>query len=165
MKDKILVLDFGGQYDLLIARRVREHRVYAEIKAYDKITVDEIASSGYSGIIFTGGPNSVCDASSPHFDPAVLSLGIPVLGICYGHQLMAYMAGGTIAASGAGSEYGKTVVHTDRCALFEGIPSQSVCWMSHTDGVTCLPEGFKSVARSDKCACAAMCDESRGAPC
>ena len=89
-QDKILVLDFGGQYNQLIARRVREQHVYAEIKPYSKITAGEIAESGYKGVIFTGGPNSVYDEASPHFDPAVLELGIPILGICYGAQLMAY---------------------------------------------------------------------------
>ena len=82
--EKILVLDFGGQYDQLIARRVRDLHVYAEIKAYNRITLREIAEEGYQGIIFTGGPNSVYDPSSPHYDPAILDAGIPVLGICYG---------------------------------------------------------------------------------
>ena len=89
--DKILVLDFGGQYNQLIARRVREQHVYAEIRAYNKITPEEIAENGYKGIIFTGGPNSVYEETSPHFDRTVLELGIPVLGICYGAQLMAWM--------------------------------------------------------------------------
>ena len=93
MEEKILILDFGGQYNQLIARRVREQQVYAEIKPYNKITAQEISAAGYKGIIFTGGPNSVYDETSPHYDPAVLDLGIPVLGICYGDQLMAWMAG------------------------------------------------------------------------
>ena len=92
--DKILVLDFGGQYNQLIARRVRNEQVYAEIKAYNRITPDEIKSVGYKGIIFTGGPNSVYDEKSPHYDKEILNLGIPILGICYGEQLLAYMAGG-----------------------------------------------------------------------
>ena len=91
--EKILVLDFGGQYNQLIARRVREHHVYAEIKPYNKITVGEITEIGYKGIIFTGGPNSVYDEKSPHYDPVILNSGIPILGICYGDQLMAYMTG------------------------------------------------------------------------
>ena len=90
--EKVLVLDFGGQYNQLIARRVREHNVYAEIKPYSRITVEEIKSAGYVGIIFTGGPNSVYDSASPHFSPEILDAGIPVLGICYGAQLIAYMA-------------------------------------------------------------------------
>lgn len=160
--DKILVLDFGGQYNQLIARRVRSEHVYAEIKPYNGITADGIREAGYKGIIFTGGPNSVYDASSPHVDPAVLGLGIPVLGICYGHQLMAYTAGGTIGPAGGGSEYGKTELDADGdCALFCGVPRDSVCWMSHTDCVLELPEGFRTAARTGKCAAAAICDEKR----
>ena len=159
--EKILVLDFGGQYDLLIARRVRENGVFAEIKPYDKITCDEIEAEGYKGIIFTGGPNSVYDSASPHYDPKILSLGIPILGICYGHQLTAYMAGGTIAPAMGGSEYGKTELVTDPCALFEGVPETSVCWMSHTDRVSVLPKGFRIIARTAMCSCAAMADEGR----
>lgn len=105
--EKVLVLDFGGQYNQLIARRVREHNVYAEIKPYSRITVDEIKAAGYVGIIFTGGPNSVYDESSPHYSPEILDAGIPVLGICYGAQLIAYMAGGVVKTSGSKSEYGK----------------------------------------------------------
>ena len=97
--DKILVLDFGGQYNQLIARRVRAEQVYAEIKPYNKIAVEEIKESGYKGIIFTGGPNSVYNDASPHYDPAVLDIGIPILGICYGDQLLAYMAGGEITSA------------------------------------------------------------------
>ncbi|MDO4492769.1 MAG: glutamine-hydrolyzing GMP synthase [Clostridia bacterium] len=159
--DKILVLDFGGQYNQLIARRVRSEKVFAEIKNYDAITVEEIAAAGYSGIIFTGGPNSVYDPASPHFDPKVLTLGIPVLGICYGHQLMAYMAGGMIVPSESGSEYGKTTVFMKNCPLFEDIPTESVSWMSHTDYVSVLPEGFTAVAHSAKCPCAAMANEKQ----
>ena len=144
--DKILVLDFGGQYNLLIARRVREQHVYAEIRPYNKISVEEIRNEGFRGIIFTGGPNSVYDPLSPHYDPAVLSLGIPILGICYGHQLMAWMAGGEIASAGSTSEYGKTALHIHPSPLFEGIPENSVCWMSHTDYVRTVPEGFSVTA-------------------
>ena len=157
--EKILVLDFGGQYNQLIARRVRSEKVYAEIIPYNKITCDEIVKAGYRGIIFTGGPNSVYDLSSPHFDPAVLTLGIPVLGICYGHQLMAYMAGGKIAPAECGSEYGKANLTHGDCPLFKDVPKKSVCWMSHTDSVKVLPEGFRVTATTDACDCAAMCDE------
>lgn len=159
--DKILVLDFGGQYNQLIARRVRSERVYAEIKSYDAITAADIKAAGYNGVIFTGGPNSVSDENSPHFDAAVLSLGIPVLGICYGHQLMAYMAGGEIVSAMSGSEYGRTEVYADKCALFEGVPEKSVFWMSHTDYVKRVPEGFRVTAHTDSCPCAAMADEER----
>lgn len=161
MQEKILVLDFGGQYNQLIARRVREQQVYAEIKPYNKITSQQILDAGYKGIIFTGGPNSVYDPASPHFDPEVLNLGIPVLGICYGDQLMAWMAGGEIASAESGSEYGKTVVYTKECVLFRDVPASSVCWMSHTDYVKTAPAGFKIIAHTDKCPCAAMCDEER----
>ncbi|MBP0990748.1 MAG: glutamine-hydrolyzing GMP synthase [Oscillospiraceae bacterium] len=159
--DKILVLDFGGQYNQLIARRVRAEQVYAEIKPYNKITPEEIKETGYKGIIFTGGPNSVYDKESPHYDPAVLNLGIPILGICYGEQLMAYMAGGEIAPAENGSEYGKTAVFTEKNVLFEGVPEESVCWMSHTDYVKKLPEGFIASAHTEKCPSAAICDEKR----
>ena len=161
MEEKILVLDFGGQYNQLIARRVREQNVYAEIKAYHSITVSEIQAAGYRGIIFTGGPNSVYDEASPHFDPEVLNLGIPVLGICYGDQLMAWMAGGTVSSAESGSEYGKTTLYCQSCALFRDVPETSICWMSHTDFVSRVPEGFTVVATTDKCSCAAMAYESR----
>ena len=161
MEEKILVLDFGGQYNQLIARRVREQNVYAEIKAYHNITVSEIQAAGYQGIIFTGGPNSVYDETSPHFDPQILNLGIPVLGICYGDQLMAWMAGGTVSSAESSSEYGKTTLRCKPCALFRDVPETSICWMSHTDFVSCVPEGFAVVATTNKCSCAAMADESR----
>lgn len=160
-EEKILVLDFGGQYNQLIARRVREQNVYAEIRPYHKITVREIADTGYRGIIFTGGPNSVYDEKSPHFDPAILDLGIPVLGICYGCQLMAWMAGGQVKSAENGSEYGKTMLHVEDTPLFHGIPHTSSCWMSHTDYICQPPAGFRVVARTEKCPCAGMADESR----
>ena len=161
MQEKILVLDFGGQYNMLIARRVREQHVYAEIRPYNRITPDEIREGGYRGIIFTGGPNSVYDSASPHYDPAILELGIPILGICYGQQLMAWMAGGEIASAESGSEYGKVTVRLSPCALFDGVPERSVCWMSHTDYVKTVPVGFAVTAVTDNCPCAAMADEAR----
>ena len=159
--DKILVLDFGGQYNQLIARRVRANSVYAEIKPYNKITTAEIAAAGYKGIIFTGGPNSVYDTKSPHYSPDILGLGIPILGICYGHQLLSYLAGGQIAAAQSGSEYGKTALYVKENKLFFGVPQQSDCFMSHTDYVKTLPEGFVSIATTDKCPSAAICNESK----
>ena len=161
MEEKILGLDFGGQYNQLIARRVREQRVYAEIKPYNKMTVESIRAEGYKGIIFTGGPNSVYDPASPHFDPKVLDMGIPVLGICYGDQLMAWMAGGEIAPAESGSEYGKTLVYAEKCPLFQDIPPEFTCWMSHTDYVRGLPSGFQVAARTEKCPCAAMYHEEK----
>ena len=159
--DKILVLDFGGQYNQLIARRVRSLSVYSEIKNYNKITAEEIKENDYKGIIFTGGPNSVYNPDSPHFSKDILSLGIPILGICYGHQLLAYLAGGTIASSDNNSEYGKTILFIKESTLLKGIKEESVCWMSHTDYVKELPEGFKITAYTNNCSCAAMEDVSR----
>ncbi|MBO6010898.1 MAG: glutamine-hydrolyzing GMP synthase, partial [Oscillospiraceae bacterium] len=159
--EKILVLDFGGQYDQLIARRVREQRVYAEIKNFDRVTTEEIVREGYRGVIFTGGPNSVYDPASPHYDPAILDAGIPVLGICYGAQLMAYMGGGEVSAAENSSEYGKTLLRAKDEVLFKDVPAVSVCWMSHTDFISRPPEGFEVVAKTDKCPCAAMADEAR----
>ena len=161
MEEKILVLDFGGQYNQLIARRVRDHHVYAQIKPYNKITPQEIQAAGYQGIIFTGGPNSVYDERSPHYDPAILNLGIPILGICYGAQLMAYMAGGVVSGAESSSEYGKTETFTDHSVLFRGFSNHSICWMSHTDYISQVPEGFRVIARTGKCPCAAMADERR----
>ena len=158
---KILVLDFGGQYNQLIARRVREQHIYAEIKPYNRITPAEIKEAGYSGIIFTGGPNSVYDLSSPHYDPAVLELGIPILGICYGCQLIAYMAGGKVEGAEDSSEYGKIELSVSDKALFSDVPAESVCWMSHRDYVSVLPEGFVNIAHTAACPNAAMADESR----
>ncbi|MCQ2742589.1 MAG: glutamine-hydrolyzing GMP synthase [Bacilli bacterium] len=159
--DKILVLDFGGQYNQLIARRVRSLSVYAEIVNYDKITPEEIKDRGYKGVIFTGGPNSVYDETSPHFSPDVLNIGVPVLGICYGHQLMAYMAGGKIESAKDQSEYGKTLLKVKKGTLFEGVPEESICWMSHTDYVSKIPEGFEITAVTDVCPCAGMQDDKK----
>ena len=159
--EKILVLDFGGQYNQLIARRVREESVYAEIRGYDKISLQEIKEAGYKGIIFTGGPNSVYEESSPHYDPALLDAGIPILGICYGIQLMAYMAGGVINTAAESSEYGKTEIKYSADTLFKGMPEESICWMSHTDHIIEPPQGFKITAHTEKCPCAAFADEKR----
>ncbi len=159
--EKILVLDFGGQYNMLIARRVRELNVYAEIIPYNKITTKQIKDADYKGIIFTGGPNSVYDENSPHYSPEILSLGIPILGICYGCQLIAWMERGEICSAGSVSEYGKIELTAKECKLFENIPEKSICWMSHTDYVTKLPESFRVTAYTKQCPCAAMADEDR----
>ena len=159
--EKILVLDFGGQYNQLIARRVREQQIYAEIVPYNKITPEEIKAAGYKGVIFTGGPNSVYDPASPHYDPAILEAGVPVLGICYGCQLMAYMGGGEICAAGEISEYGKTEVSHTPSLLFRDVPETSVCWMSHTDYVKTIPAGFSVSAVTAHCPCAAMENEGK----
>ncbi|MBQ7499433.1 MAG: glutamine-hydrolyzing GMP synthase, partial [Clostridia bacterium] len=154
--EKILVLDFGGQYNQLIARRVRDIGVYAEIMPYKKISVGKIVSEGYKGVIFTGGPNSVYDESSPHYSPKILNAGIPILGICYGCQLTAWMAGGTVSTAPV-SEYGKITVALDaESPLMKGIPRESTVWMSHTDYISKVPEGFEIIAHSLACPCAAM---------
>jgi len=158
---KILVLDFGGQYNQLIARRVRDQHIFAEIKPYNKITVDEIVAAGYAGIIFTGGPNSVYDPASPHYDPAILDACIPILGICYGCQLIAYMANGRVETAGSISEYGKVELTIGNDPLFDGVPTQSICWMSHSDYVSTVPDGFTATAYTASCPTAAMSDPSR----
>ncbi|MBQ6030030.1 MAG: glutamine-hydrolyzing GMP synthase, partial [Oscillospiraceae bacterium] len=159
--EKILVLDFGGQYNQLIARRVRDLHVFAEIKAYNRISTEQILGAGYRGIIFTGGPNSVYDPASPHYDPAVLDLGIPILGICYGDQLLAWMAGGEVSPAARAGEYGKTELTVKAHPLFRGLPAKSVCWMSHRDFISRTPPGFSTLAVTDRCPCAAMGDDGR----
>ncbi|MBR4586696.1 MAG: glutamine-hydrolyzing GMP synthase [Lachnospiraceae bacterium] len=159
--EKILVLDFGGQYNQLIARRVRECNVYCEVWPYTK-TLDEIKEYDPMGIIFTGGPNSVYDESSPHYDEAIFSLGIPILGICYGSQLMAYTLGGEVETAPV-SEYGHTEVVTDvKDALFHGVSEKTVVWMSHTDYISKTPAGFKITGYTPVCPVAAMsCPEKK----
>ena len=163
-KQSILVLDFGGQYNQLIARRVRECNVYCEVKPYT-MSLEEIKAFDPMGIIFTGGPNSVYDEKSPQVDPAIFELGVPVLGICYGCQLIAHNLGGrvTAATDDSAREYGKTETYynTD-CRLFKGLPKQGVSWMSHGDYMEKVPEGFDLVAHSDACPNVAICDEKRG---
>ena len=160
----ILVLDFGGQYNQLIARRVRECSVYCEVKPYTTPIAD-IKALNPIGIIFTGGPNSVYDPKSPQADPEIFKLGIPILGICYGCQLLAHNLGGKVVAATDDSarEYGKTETYfqTD-CKLFKGLPAEGITWMSHGDYMEKVPEGFSLVAHSDACPNVAICDESRG---
>ena len=153
--DKILVLDFGGQYNQLIARRVRSLKVYAEIISFDKITPVQIKEKGYKGIIFTGGPNSVYDSTSPHYSNDIFKLNIPILGICYGHQLLGYMKGGKIVSSKNKSEYGKTVINSTDSELFKDIKNESIVWMSHTDYIEDVPDGFIISATTKNCPCAA----------
>ena len=152
---KILVLDFGGQYNQLIARRVRDLGVYAEVKPFTT-PIEAIRAEGYIGIIFTGGPNSVYDEKSPTYSPEILGLGVPVLGICYGAQLMAHLLGGEVKSAPV-REYGKTEIATDRNSLiFADVAENTVVWMSHTDYIARMPEGFISSAHSDACPVAAM---------
>jgi GMP synthase (glutamine-hydrolysing) len=160
MRDKILVLDFGGQYNQLIARRVRECNVYCEVHPYT-LSVEKIKEMAPKGIILTGGPNSVYDMQSPHADTKLFELGIPILGICYGAQLMAWTLGGKVATAPV-SEYGKTeVTVVDKSGLLKNVSDTTVAWMSHTDYIEEMPEGFKVTAKTPVCPVAAMENESK----
>ena len=160
----VIVLDFGGQYNQLIARRVRECGVYCEVKPYTTPLAD-LKAMDPIGIIFTGGPNSVYLESSPHVDPAIFTWGVPILGICYGCQLMAHTLGGQVteAQDDSAREYGKTVTYYDTsCKLFKGLSAEGISWMSHGDYMAKVPEGFALTAHSDACPNVAIADESRG---
>lgn len=160
-KEIIIVLDFGGQYNQLIARRVRECNVYCEVHPYS-LSPDKIKAMNPKGIIFTGGPNSVYGEDSPLCDKAVFELGVPVLGICYGSQLMAHVFGGRVATAPV-SEYGKTEVEVDAAkAIFKGVSSKTVCWMSHTDYIESVPEGFVVTAHTPVCPVAGMENAEKG---
>ncbi|CDB74878.1 MULTISPECIES: glutamine-hydrolyzing GMP synthase [Clostridia] len=154
-KELILVLDFGGQYNQLIARRVRECNVYCEVHPYN-LSIEKIREMNPKGIIFTGGPNSVYGENSPLCDKEIFNIGIPVLGICYGSQLMAYLLGGSVATAPV-SEYGKTEVSVDaKSKIFEGVQDKTICWMSHTDYIEKAPEDFNIVGSTPVCPVAAM---------
>ena len=157
----VLVLDFGAQYAQLIARRVREAHVYSEVVSRD-ITAEEIRERRPIGLILSGGPASVYAEDAYRMDPSILELAIPVLGICYGHQLLAAMAGGEVANTGTG-EYGNTNLEiTGDSLLLQGLPPEQGVWMSHQDQVVSPPEGFASVARTSGSRVAAMEDRERG---
>ncbi len=157
---KILVLDFGGQYNQLIARRVRDLGVYSEVRPYTT-SLEDIRSSGYCGIIFTGGPNSVFEKNSPICSADIFELGIPVLGICYGAQVMAHLLGGTVQHADT-REYGSTDIVTDQNSpLFTHVPQTTSCWMSHTDFIAAPPAGFTVTAHTDSCPVAAMENKDR----
>lgn len=160
-KEMIIVLDFGGQYNQLIARRVRECNVYCEVHPYD-ISIEVIREIEPKGIIFTGGPNSVYGEDSPLCDPAVFELGIPILGICYGSQLMAHMLGGKVATAPV-SEYGKTQVTVGgTSAILQDISEHTICWMSHTDYIEQAPADFHITAHTPVCPVAGMECEEKG---
>ncbi len=160
-KEMVLVLDFGGQYNQLIARRVRECNVYCEVHPY-YLGLDKIREMKPKGIIFTGGPNSVYGEGSPLCDMAIFEMGIPILGICYGSQVMAHLLGGKVASAPV-SEYGKTEVEVDvSTALFKEVSDKTVCWMSHTDYIEKAPSDFVVTAHTPVCPVAAMENEKRG---
>ena len=152
--ESVLVLDFGGQYNQLIARRVREAQVFCEVKPCT-VSLDEIRRGNYAGIIFTGGPASVYAEGAPRAAEGLFDLGIPVLGICYGAQYTAYTLGGVVSPA-AKREFGRTEISVKPSLLFEGVPKDTLCWMSHGDQITKLPEGFTVSAESPVCPVAAM---------
>ncbi len=153
--ETVVVIDFGGQYNQLIARRVREANVYCEVVPYSK-PIEDIKAMEPKGIIFTGGPNSVFDEKAPKPDFAVFDLGVPVLGICYGAQLMSMALGGNVHSANT-REYGVTEISLDTdSVLFKGMDKKNQCLMSHTDKVEGLPEGFKVVATTADCPMAAF---------
>ncbi len=160
-KELVIVLDFGGQYNQLIARRVRECNVYCEVYPYT-MGIDKIKEMAPKGIIFTGGPNSVYKEESPRCEKELLEMGIPILGICYGSQLISYLLEGEVATAPV-SEYGKTEVTVDQdSVLFGDVSKTTVCWMSHTDYIAKAPEGFRIVASTPVCPVAAMeCPEKK----
>ena len=161
MADKIIVLDFGSQYNQLIARRIREFGVYSELHPGSMKLEEILAMGDIKGIIFSGGPNSVYDEGSPMCDPAILTSGIPVLGICYGMQMIHYMLGGKVSSSDK-KEYGRTEIEvSEPSLLFDDLPSKQTVWMSHGDQVSTLAEGFKPLAGSATCPYAATADEER----
>ena len=166
-QQKVIVLDFGAQYGQLIARRVRDLHVYSEIMPCDA-TAAEISAEHPSAIILSGGPASVYAEDAPKIDPAVLELGVPVLGFCYGHQIMAVTLGGEVAHSEVG-EYGPAKLYVDEDAeaghaseLFDATPSEQTVWMSHRDAVSRAPEGFVVTSHTDVCPVASMeCPEKK----
>lgn len=156
---RVLILDFGGQYNQLIARRVREQGVYCDLVPSDK-SLEEIRAYDPIGIIFTGGPNSVYGEGAPTVDAGIFSLGIPVLGICYGCQLIAYTLGGKVTHADT-REYGKCEISYGASRLFKGIASENICWMSHTDYVSTVPQGFKVTATTATCPAAGFENDSK----
>ncbi|OGO77776.1 MAG: glutamine-hydrolyzing GMP synthase [Clostridiales bacterium GWB2_37_7] len=158
-KELVLILDFGGQYNQLIARRVREAKVYCEVVPYD-ISVDQVKAKNPKGIIFTGGPASVYEEGAPKCEKEIFELGVPILGICYGAQLMSYMLGGGVARAEK-REYGKTEMTLKASEIFKDVPEKSISWMSHTIYVNEVPTGFEILGTTDTCPVAAMGDKAK----
>ena len=159
-EEKILVLDFGGQYNQLIARRVRECNVYCEVHPYN-MSIEKIKEYDPMGIIFTGGPNSVFGDDAPLVSKELFNMGYPILGICYGCQTVAYLNGGEVSHADK-REYGKTMVDVDtNSKLFKYVSKETQVWMSHTDFVSKLPEGYKIIAKTPSCPVSAMENEEK----
>ncbi|MDO4479366.1 MAG: glutamine-hydrolyzing GMP synthase [Lachnospiraceae bacterium] len=161
MREKVLVIDFGGQYNQLVARRVRECQVYCEIYSW-RTPLDEIRKMNPKGIIMTGGPNSCYEENAPLCAEEMFNMGIPVLGLCYGAQMMQQVLGGKVEAAPV-REYGKTEVLVDKTQspLMAGVPASTIVWMSHTDYISKLAPGFEVVAHTADCPCAVVEDASR----
>ncbi|MCC7666207.1 glutamine-hydrolyzing GMP synthase [Liquorilactobacillus satsumensis] len=160
--DKIIVLDFGSQYNQLITRRIREFGIYSELLSHN-LTAAEIKKMAPKGIIFSGGPNSVYDEQAFHVDPEIFELGIPILGICYGMQLMANELPGGKVEGANNKEYGKAQIRVQDAGavLFRDVPTSQTVWMSHGDLVTQVPDGFKIAATSGNCPISAMANEAK----
>ena len=159
-QEKVIVIDFGGQYNQLVARRVRECNVYCEIYSY-KTDLDAIKGMKPKGIILTGGPNSCYEADSPTCTKELFQIGVPILGLCYGAQLMQHVLGGKVEKADK-REYGKTKCTVDtKSALFEGVSANTIVWMSHFDYISKMADGFTSVAHTADCPVAACEDTSR----
>nr|WP_303093639.1 glutamine-hydrolyzing GMP synthase [Limosilactobacillus mucosae] len=159
--DKILVLDFGSQYNQLITRRIRDFGIYSELLSH-KLSAEEIKEMHPKGIIFSGGPNSVYAKDAFKVDPEIYKLGIPILGICYGMQLMSYDLGGKVEPADD-SEYGRADIEVidDDAVMFKGLPKKQYVWMSHGDRVVEAPEGFKVVATSKNCPISAIANDEK----
>ncbi len=151
---KVLIIDFGGQYVQLIARAIREQNVYCEILPWFA-PVEKMLGFAPDAFVFSGGPHSIYEEKAPKVDDAVFASGKPILGICYGMQYLAHHFGGVVKCAPS-REYGKQTIKVRTSELFDGVPADSVCWMSHTDYIEKLPEGFEIVASTDTCPVAAM---------
>lgn len=158
-RQTVLVIDFGGQYNQLIVRRIRNLNVYAELVSAD-ISIEKVKEYEPVGIVFTGGPSSVFGEDSPKVDKRIFSLGIPLLGICYGMQLTAFELGGNVVHADV-REYGRQKIYYSNSVLFDGVEKENFCWMSHTDQVSALPDGFTVTAHTEHCAIAAYENKER----
>lgn len=159
-RQMIVILDFGSQYSELIARRIRETQVYSEVLSF-RTSIEQLKALSPRGIILSGGPNSVYDTGAPHCDPAIWDLGIPILGVCYGMQLMVQQLGGEVKRAERG-EYGKAALYIDDPTdLLTNVEDGSTMWMSHGDSVTHLPDGFELLAHTDNTPCAAIAHHDR----
>jgi len=159
-RQTIVILDFGSQYSELIARRIREAQVYSEVLPY-RTTAEELRQLAPRGIILSGGPNSVYDEGAPHTDPEIWQLGIPIIGVCYGMQVMVQQLGGAVERAVRG-EYGKAALHVDNAGdLLGGVEDGATMWMSHGDSCIALPEGFTTLAHTDNTTCAAIANPEK----